>query len=40
MRKLAGKRPLTGKQLSDFRLLGHLERVVYSGGAVCSDRPL
>jgi hypothetical protein len=26
---MAGKRPLTGHQLSDFGLLGHLERVIY-----------
>ncbi|MBC8641295.1 hypothetical protein IAG25_31230 [Caballeronia sp. EK] len=26
--ELAGKRPLTGQQLSDFGLLGRLERVV------------
>ena len=28
-RFMAGKRPLTGHQLSDFGLLGHLERVIY-----------
>jgi hypothetical protein len=26
---LTGKRPLTGDQLSDFGLLGQLERVIY-----------
>jgi len=26
---MAGKRPLTGQQLSDFGLFGHLERVVH-----------
>lgn len=26
---MAGKRPLTGQPLSDFGLLGHLERVIY-----------
>lgn len=28
-RLLAGKRLLTGQQLSDFGLLSHLERVIY-----------
>jgi hypothetical protein len=28
-RLLAGKRPLAGHDLSDFGLLGHLERVVH-----------
>jgi hypothetical protein len=26
---MAGKRPLTGRDLSDFGLFGHFERVVY-----------
>ena len=26
---MAGKRPPTGQQLSDFGLFGHLERVIY-----------
>lgn len=26
---MAGKRPLTGQQLSDFGLFGHLKRVVH-----------
>lgn len=34
-RSWAGMRPLTGQWLSDFGLLGHLERVIY----LCSTAP-
>jgi len=40
--KVAGKRPLAGHDLSDFGLLGHLERVIYLNPEVthCTFQPM